>query len=507
MTTAASDVGAIERLLALVAVVNSDLDLASVLRRISEAGNDLLDGDCAGVLEHAGDQLRILAVSGEDADRRHEGSLIPYEGSAVAALDRSGRLSMVDSAEGYPAIGKLAPRTVAELHTVAVARIVVAGQTRGALTVLFSEPGRTLSETDQRMLELLAAHAGSAVANAEAYAAVVRQQRHEHAVVDAMADGLAVVGEDLVVRAWNAAATSLTGLPAELAVGKPLPFPHTLPGIGFEYLLTNGRWVEVLSSPLDEVAEVASRETVVTFRDITAAKMADEAKDLFLATSGHELRTPLTVIRGFAGTLISRWDDLTDAERQEAVRIIGARADGLGVLVEQVLQSSHAEVGARRLERRAMHVAPALAIAAMDVGSLSSRHAVTVEVADDLPKVLADDQALRTILGHLMDNAVKYSPDGGLIALSAEVAEDGSVVRIRVDDEGIGVASEDEERVFERFFQADGGDTRRRGGFGLGLYIVRRLVQAHGGTVTMSRRPDGRQGSRLELCLPIAWEN
>jgi signal transduction histidine kinase len=81
------------------------------------------------------------------------------------------------------------------------------------------------------------------------------------------------------------------------------------------------------------------------------------------------------------------------------------------------------------------------------------------------------------------------------------------VVRIRVDDEGIGVASEDEERVFERFFQADGGDTRRRGGFGLGLYIVRRLVQAHGGTVTMSRRPDGRQGSRLELCLPIAWEN
>ncbi|MDX6200864.1 MAG: two-component system, OmpR family, phosphate regulon sensor histidine kinase PhoR [Frankiales bacterium] len=504
MTTASGDVPAIERLLALVGVVNSDLDLASVLRRISEAGRDLLDGDSAGVLEHAGDRLRILAVSGDAEEQRYEGLLVPYAGTAIASLDRSGRMSMVDRTEAYPGIAQLAQQSERELHTVAVARIVVAGETRGALAVLFSEPGRTLSETDRRMLELLAGHAGSAVANAEAYAAVLRQQRHERAVVDAMADGLAVVDDDLVVRAWNAAATMLTGQPAEQAIGKPLPFPHALAGIGFEYQLPNGRWVEVLSSPL---RELDSRETVVTFRDISAAKMVDEAKDLFLATSGHELRTPLTVIRGFAGTLVARWDDLTDAERQEAVRIIGARADALGVLVDQVLQSSHAEVGARRLERLPTHVGPVLAAAATDVGSLSARHAVTVSVADDLPKVLADGQALRTILGHLVDNAVKYSPEGGLIALSADLAEDGVTVRIRVDDEGIGVASEDEERVFERFFQADGGDTRRRGGFGLGLYIVRRLVLAHDGTVTLSQRPDARRGSRLELCLPIAWQN
>jgi signal transduction histidine kinase len=118
--------------------------------------------------------------------------------------------------------------------------------------------------------------------------------------------------------------------------------------------------------------------------------------------------------------------------------------------------------------------------------------------------VLADEQALRTILGHLVDNAVKYSPEGGQITLSAVLADDRAAVLVRVDDQGIGVASEDEERVFDRFFQADGGDNRQQGGFGLGLYIVRRLVQAHDGTVSISRRPDGRPGSRLELCLPTA---
>jgi signal transduction histidine kinase len=506
MTTAPSDAGAIERLLALVGLLNSDLDLSSMMRRICEAGKDLLDGAGSGVLEHAGDLLRLVAVAGPHADPALEGVLVPYAGSAVAALDRSGRQSMVDSADRYPGIATLS-RGAAPLHTVAVARIVVAGTTRGALTVLFSEAGRTLDEVDLRMLELLAGHAGVAVTNAEAYAAVVRQQRHEHAIVDAMADGLAVVDAELVVCSWNAAAATLTGVPAEQAIGRPLPFPVTLAGVGFEHRLSNGRWVEVLCSPLGDPPPAPPTELVVTFRDISAAKMVEEAKNLFLATSGHELRTPLTVIRGFAGTLISRWGDLTDAERREAVGIIGARADGLGALVEQVLQSSYAEAGARQLARRPLDIAPMLATAAIDIGSLSLSHPVTVLAAEDLPPVLADHQALRTILGHLVDNAVKYSPDGGLITLSAVPSEDGSAVRVRVDDEGIGVSSEDEERVFERFFQADGGDNRQQGGFGLGLYIVRRLVQAHDGTVTISRRPDGRRGSRLELCLPVATED
>jgi signal transduction histidine kinase len=498
-----SQARAIERLLAVVGMLNSDLDHAAVLRRIAEAGRELLDAAGAGVIERVGDGLRIVAATGPRGEVGPEGVEIPYAGSAVEALDASGLPSMVESTDRYPGIAGLAERGGGvELHTLAIARITLGGQLRGALAVLFSEPGRVLTPDDRRLLELLAGHAGSAASNAEAYAAVVRQQQHEHAILDAMADGLAVVDGSNLVTSWNAAATALTGLPADRAVGRPLPFPHALAGIGFEYQLPNGRWVEVLSSGLFH-GSAEPAETVVTFRDISAAKMVDEAKDLFLATSGHELRTPLTVIRGFAGTLVARWDSLNDDERREAVRIIAARADGLGALVEQVLQSSHAEMGARQLNRHPLDVAPLLATAAIDIGSLSARHRVALDLPEDLPQVLADEQAVHTILGHLVDNAVKYSPDGGTISLSAAYGGFEDELCIRVDDEGIGVASEDEERVFDRFFQADGGDSRLQGGFGLGLYIVRRLVQAHDGTVSMSRRPDGRQGSRVELRLPI----
>jgi signal transduction histidine kinase len=499
MANPVEDVGAIGRLLAVVGLLNSDLDLPLVLRRIADAGRDLLNADAAGVVGYSGGQLRVLVGSGFPAGLVDVP--VPYEGSGVEALDKAGVDTLVQETAAYPYIQRSLRETGLGLHTLAVTRIVVLGETRGALYVFFAEPGRTVSALDRRMLELLAGHAGAAVSNAEAYAAVVRQQQHERDILDAMADGLAVIDVEHIVRWWNAAATELTGVPADEALGRPLPFPRAVAGVGLEYELPNGRWVEVLGSPLTGTDQT---ETVVTFRDISASKMVEEAKNLFLATSGHELRTPLTVIRGFTSTLMARWDDLTDGERREAVGIIGVRADGLGALVEQVLQSSHAEAGARRLERRPLDLGPTLTTVAADIGSLSDRHQVTVELPSGLPLVLADDQALRTILGHLIDNAVKYSPAGGVIALSALLSEDGAAVRIRVDDEGIGVSSEYQERVFERFFQADGGDTRHQGGFGLGLYIVRRLVQAHDGTVTMSRRPDGRAGSRVELCLPVA---
>jgi len=137
------------------------------------------------------------------------------------------------------------------------------------------------------------------------------------------------VGDSGEVLWWNAAARRITGLPDGL--GQRLPFPLTDPGVEAEHQLPDGRWLEAVCSPLPDHEPA---QTVITFRDITAAKAAEEAKNLFLATTGHELRTPLTVIRGFAETLMTRWDALSDEERQEAVGIIAARAEGLGTLVE-----------------------------------------------------------------------------------------------------------------------------------------------------------------------------
>ena len=171
------------------------------------------------------------------------------------------------------------------------------------------------------LLELLAGHASVALSNVTAYEEVVRQRAHARAVIDASADGIAVLDADGLVRQWNPSAHRLTGVSVTDAVGKPPPFPVPEPGAKLTHRLDSGRWLDVLCAGLED-----RDEQVVDFRDVTAAKELEEAKDLFLATTSHELRTPITVVQGFASTLASRWEKLNDAERRSAVQTIADRA-------------------------------------------------------------------------------------------------------------------------------------------------------------------------------------
>src|SRR5262249_12362479 len=148
--------------------------------------------------------------------------------------------------------------------------------------------GRRVTHTELELMELLAGHAGVAVSNALAYAEVVRQRAYERTVIDASADGIAVLGRDGIVRRWNSAAQALTGVPADQAIGQPLPFRQPEPGEMLTFPLESGIWLNVLCAEIEETDEL-----VVDFRDVTKAKELEEAKDLFLATTSHELRTPI----------------------------------------------------------------------------------------------------------------------------------------------------------------------------------------------------------------------
>ena len=131
---------------------------------------------------------------------------------------------------------------------------------------------------------------------------------------------------------------------------------------------------------------------------------------------------------------------------------------------------------------------------------LSELHRLEVRVPEGLPRALGDPMATDIIVGQLVENACKYSPSGGLIAVEAALEDDLLVVT--VDDEGVGIAEGDHERIFERFVQGEAGDRRRFGGVGLGLYIVKRLATAQGGDISARSRAGG--GARLRLTLPLA---
>jgi PAS domain S-box-containing protein len=235
-------------------------------------------------------------------------------------------------------------------------------------------------------------------------------------------------------------------------------------------------------------------EVVHSLRDITRLKQADEAKTLFLATASHELKTPLTVIRGFAETLLR--NELPDPVRQQGLEAIATRARELTGIVERLLLSSRIEAGRLLVETSTVDVTPIVRERVQAVAGATGRR-VDVNIADGSTIVSADDQAIATVVDHLLDNAIKYSPDGAPVRVS--VTGDREVVRIDIADTGVGMDAEQAAHCFEKFWQADSTDRRRFGGTGIGLYIVLSLTEGMGGSVDVRSGPGN--GSVFSVAL------
>ncbi|MFI0357317.1 PAS domain-containing protein [Actinomadura sp. 9N407] len=483
----------VRRLNDIVADLNAELDLAVVLDRITSALIELTGADAGGFVRIDGERLRLVSMSGLPDHMR--GTTADLRTSLVGELMRSGKT--VKLATGERRLDDLIWSELPGLHTVALGLSFLQNRPYGALYALFS--GRKVGHTELELLELLAGHAGVAVGNAVAYAEVVRQRAHERAVIDSSADGIAVLDRDGLVRQWNPAAHSLTGIPPEDAVGRPLPFEMPALGEMLTIPLESGVWLNVLVAEIEETDEL-----VVDFRDVTEAKALEEAKDLFLATTSHELRTPVTVVQGFASTLTNRWDEMPDADRRAAVATIAERAQSLGRLVEHLLRGARAGADELAVTIESFDLVRVLEGVVAGFRSLSDLHRVELEIAPDLPPARGDALATDIVLGQLLENAFKYSPDGGRVQVQAR-CEDGDLV-VSVVDEGIGIAHGDHDRIFERFVQGEAGDRRRFGGIGLGLYIVKRLTEAQGGEISAhpAKGDDDRTGTRMCLRLKQA---
>jgi PAS domain S-box-containing protein len=241
-------------------------------------------------------------------------------------------------------------------------------------------------------------------------------------------------------------------------------------------------------------------EIIHSFRDVTKLKQADEAKTLFLATASHELKTPLTVIRGFSQMLLAPDTKMSPDERQIALHAIDARATQLTTIVDRLLLSSRIEAGQIDLVPEDVNIRPIVGDLATGVRAAMARD-ITVELDDDVPALWVDPAAFATVVDHLLDNAVKYSPGGGDITVVVDVVDDDEV-EVLVTDHGVGMTEEQTRLCFERFWQAELSDIRRFGGTGIGLYIVRSLVEAMRGRISVESAPG--VGSTFRVVLPRA---
>jgi len=244
----------------------------------------------------------------------------------------------------------------------------------------------------------------------------------------------------------------------------------------------------------DEVGQLA---TAFNRMSAELENLEQSRRDL-LANVSHELKTPITAIRAHLENLL---DGVEDPDPR-TLQVMLAQTERLGRLIEQLLELSRLESGELPLRREDLALAPLVTqvLSEIEVARSDRGVAVDSELPDDLPAVDADPERLHQVLFNLLDNAVRFTPSGGAVTVSAH-RQNGSV-EVQVSDTGVGIPQEHLPRLFERFYRADPARSREDGGTGIGLAIARSVVEAHGGHISAMSEPG--KGSVFTFDLPVA---
>jgi PAS domain S-box-containing protein len=396
----------------------------------------------------------------------------------------------------------------------------ILGPLSGILGVLYLH-GRSFTLDEMTFLEAVVRQAGMTLEAAHLYERASAETRKSQAILARIADGVVVTDPAGRIMEWNQAAQRLLA-PAQDAIGRPCAevlglhrgeralacngtcelLASAQGGAGQEVwrTLSDGRRQPILADVASvEESDGTTTALVHSLRDITKLKQADEAKTLFLATASHELKTPLTVIGGFAQTLVDRGESLNDHQRGEALRAIYRRSQELTTIVNRLLLSSRIEAG--RVEVNMIDV-DVVEIITERVEAFRASSGRDVRLAaTECPPAAADPHALISALDHILENAIKYSPEGGPVHV---VVSAGAGISIAVTDHGIGMDAEALAHCTDKFWQAESDDGRRFGGTGIGLYIVRSLVEAMGGGLQFQSRVGA--GTTVTLSLVRAGQ-
>ena len=506
------------------AALASSLDYRSTLARVAELAVPEVADWCAIEIVDDDGELRQLAVQHADPAKvalavELRERYPPTGDVGAARVVRTGDPELV--AEVTDEVVKAAAQD--ELHFDLIRELglrsymcvplTARGRVLGAVTFVSAESGRRYAAADLSLALELARLASAAVDNAQLYRQAEERARAAR-VLETVGDGVVLVDRDGVVRLWNRAASVITGLRADAAQGRPIA--DVLPvwdELAARIPVASGPDAGPVRAETVPV-EIGGREiwlsasgvgfdegTVYAFRDLTEERALETMKSDFVATVSHELRTPLAAIHGSALTILRPDLDLGVETRDRLLRVIAEESDRLAKIVNDLLLASHLDSG--RLQAR-IESCDARELATTVVDAAKTHQPETIDLRlvapKRVPRVAADPAQLHQVLANLLDNAIKYSPDGGPIELKVE--RRGDRVRFSVSDEGLGIPAAEHRRVFEKFYRLDPNMTRGIGGTGLGLYICRELVSRVGGRIWVESREE--KGSAFFVELPVA---
>ena len=323
-----------------------------------------------------------------------------------------------------------------------------------------------------------------------------------------MTDGVAAFTTDGRLIHMNPAAESLLGVRMEDNLGfdemfADLDMPNSDETAMRSFLTSETtRFGRVLSITLAPYGALDGEGGVIAvIHDITEQRRLDDARREFVANVSHELRTPLTNIRSYTETLLDAAGDIPLDTEKQFLGVISSESERMARIVTDLLTLSKLDYGRMELRMTRFSLADMLhnVANAMKLTAEDSGHALAVDTPDDLPKIVGDRERIEQVVVNILSNAVKYTPSGGHIRLSARELS-GNRVRITVEDDGVGIPAADVPRLFERFYRVDKARSRAAGGTGLGLAIAKEIVEQHEGKIALASEYG--KGTTVTITLP-----
>ncbi len=510
--------------------MSAELDLHDLLRLILKSAVELVSGR-AGIiaLSDGNDSLSVAAVYG----------IPPHLVDHFAPLVRGIPYRPDKEGEAFPELMNQL-KSVAREAELGLTQVIRLPLTIGAqftgLIYVFQSGNYYFVEDAPNLLRSFAEQAAIAVRNAKLYQAVNQEKQRLDAILEQSADGVMILDQNMRITVFNRSLSQMTGWPAAEAVGRnhdeviqwialtseedlhsalehEWPLPHAahlyVEGEARRHKDSNCQSdrstinLGITYAPLMD-ADGRMGSIIANVRDLTRYREEEALQKTFISVISHELKTPVSIIKGYAGTLRRPDGNWSPEVLDESLSVIEEEADNLNVLIDNLLEASRLQSGTFTLEiSDDVNMTKLVDSVARRFAAQADAHEIETAFPDDFPAIIGDERRLTQVLNNLVSNAIKYSPDGGKIAIWGEVHP--KHITISVSDQGIGIPARDQSRIFQKFSRLDNALSRRTEGTGLGLYLSRAIIEAHNGRIWFHSNSDsepGAPGTTFTFSLP-----
>lgn len=505
-------------LLEITRAITAQLDLDEVLRVVLTASLAMLAGEVGLIaLREPDRRFRARATIGVEPDKF--ALFDPLLENLTDETDTGLNLTELDLK-----MRLVARKLDIRLRQVVALPMMIRREILGVIFVFRTYAGQA-SANDQVILQSFADQAAIAVVNARLYQTVSEERGRLAAILDHSADGVMILAPDQRITRFNRALGRFTGWTPAETIGRMhdtvIVWDRIDQGQSLGAALRTGWGRDRQLNPLYVEGDIVRPDgsqislgityaplineeghlinIIANVRDITHWRRAQEAKNTFISVISHELKTPVALIKGYASTLRREDADWDRQTLNNGLKIIEEETDRLSELIDNLLAASKLQAEGMRLAHiEAVDLTQLVSRSVERFRTQTQKHTLILEFPPNFPEIRGDEARLRQVIDNLINNAIKYSPNGGKIRLSGSI--EPASVGLSISDQGVGIPRDEQDHIFDPFYRVEDSLSRQTQGTGLGLYLSKAVIEAHGGSISVESQPN--KGSTFRITLP-----